>query len=1744
MADPSPLDFEDIREQRNERVKQLTEKATARLRGVGIERPKSTTSLRKSDPLDNFTVDAPTSLEQTGYRSPNDPEGITQSGIPKKADELDNLPSFGRGLVGALRDVREGTVKNVPGFLKPLALPFVKAGQGALAGMEWGANVAETVAPYVVEQIQHVMPGRQELERRVSERQKTGQSRAEAVRAAWDETNLEAPFEIPFWTTAFTPNGSIQVDFQDVIEVGLDPIELALLFGTGGTSTGLGVVGALARKTSTKAGLRTAVAESLGVRGSKALSRKASQVPGFVSQEIRTGAAGSREALSSIPSAVRSEVDAVGDMVSGRGAEKRRASILDMDADPAVTPTIAQLLPTEEIAEQAFTKNWRFDTLLNKVPEWIRGGDNTARYKAVLGMGDQTFNRIIRLADPSSVVGNDVVSKANVLYLNMAARLGNSVSTSLSKLDRQIFRDVFNIDEMGAARVDNIKVTPTGNKKFLSKGFSAKEIAEKEATGWQMNDLAEAAIADVMEQSVGGGALKRTEDALDALQDEIKGLRKSIDEKSRATIGVSGPERAAKQAELKLLDAELDAMSKRRATLNIELEDAITVSQGATRSRAQSWFTGLTVDQAAALDRLHAINKEWLDYALKEGAIEVKDGRLLGFRFKDEATGKFIQEEFGDPSTMLRYSHKQVVGKDIYTEAGDTEFLLFDRHKGKGAGGSSKGNIFKNRLYETAEENARAGQMLATPDQAFENMAQTIVQMVSEKRTRDFLTREGHDWIADNAQVFERLNPRLMENIANADGLVKSSVTNLNKLTKRIGTVKGNNRVDTAVIKERIKDLGRLNRVSVRDTNRLERQMLDYLNKLGVEQKLAEPVNRAKTARINAPHISAKYERARKSTQKALDKYRSTMSSLSEDSSQLRGAASRINTSRNHVTKWNEEAIGLTTSVEMAAKEVELATIVLDKLRKVKTDRMNRIIDSQSLKAKAFGETDLAKVNAETGVGHFRNGPLKGLIAKDDVFTDIEKAFGDEGHEVLSKIQQVTGTARTLAAGSADIGWPAIQGSLLAVTHPLIFAKSTKRSLEAIFQPAKLDEFVRDNLPDVIDFLKNEGDLGSSDFFTAIDQTGMLSSVTNWMTIKEGRTPQWLPAGGGRTLAPRGSRAAEMANFWGRDVRPIGRLGAGFNTFMDVAKIEMWKSFKPSATLNIATKRELAAHINNMMGTLNTQMLGVKQTQRQIEGGMLLFSPRFTRSAFAVAGQAMKAFTGGAAGAGQAEGLATRESVRAMSGMVAGATFAMGGIALATGQWEEFKENGLDPMKPGWLTVEIGGQRVGVGGSTRSLLDLVFKSTASMAELNGRQAKDLSKWNIFDPLHRAQNPIPNFWLNRTAPGVRELLLSETFDGEGLDTPAEYFAGIAPKFLPFAAQNYMSPGQGNAHPSVVAGIPESIGLRARPLSIFERREAVRDELSMDAFKKKWEDLDIDQRRTVQRTDELSANRLSFLDEVVTSVESPTLGRYYADKEANRDMINDQLSQSILRFNEHGNGHTLKEEHDAIMREARNSNLRLESIGGHESAIEYLQSKRTARLGGESLFNQVYDEYVNEVKDIGLFEDEITGIIDWDARDNAERDFRGDMLQEFGKSEGQKMYDRMKNLYVGLDVEGDTFATVPDYPGQDMHWALRQARNTLNEVRYWQQAKDVIGDNQEMLELWQSYETADPLTKQAMTQQYRGLARIAQRVGRRRTKLRRADAAVDKALIDFYGHRAVNIENRRGERVRMRELRSTV
>ena len=242
--------------------------------------------------------------------------------------------------------------------------------------------------------------------------------------------------------------------------------------------------------------------------------------------------------------------------------------------------------------------------------------------------------------------------------------------------------------------------------------------------------------------------------------------------------------------------------------------------------------------------------------------------------------------------------------------------------------------------------------------------------------------------------------------------------------------------------------------------------------------------------------------------------------------------------------------------------EEVLAQAALTRAEKQFGKTRDGILNASTLDASLFG----GKKGTDTLIEVLKDGPLANKILIKDVATTWKKAFGDKGNTTLRRIETFTGTARTLSTGTLDIGWLGIQGSLLAAMHPAIYAKSAIKSIEAVINPNARLKYVNDNMMDIIEGIENGVDIGSSEFFIALERSGGLTRVANHLQNKFGET-------GGM------ARAIEV---WREHVQPVGRLAAGFNMFLDVGKIELWKSLKPMrAATNSASETSPAELASN-----------------------------------------------------------------------------------------------------------------------------------------------------------------------------------------------------------------------------------------------------------------------------------------------------------------------------------------------------------------------------------------------------------------------------------------------------------------------------------------------------------------------------------------------------------------------------------
>jgi hypothetical protein len=353
-------------------------------------------------------------------------------------------------------------------------------------------------------------------------------------------------------------------------------------------------------------------------------------------------------------------------------------------------------------------------------------------------------------------------------------------------------------------------------------------------------------------------------------------------------------------------------------------------------------------------------------------------------------------------------------------------------------------------------------------------------------------------------------------------------------------------------------------------------------------------------------------------------------------------------------------------------------------------------------------------------------------------------------------------------------------------TH--IYASSVLETYRTFFNPKRLDERIlwhKNHDPEAFQaFL--DYDIGlSNDFTQAMTRGGLLSE-----TGRLGRFP---------IIGSKGRIALAK------------RFGSGFNAGLDEARLGSWEAmYHITKRQGPKALSELADHIRNSTGTLNSTRLGVSPTQQAIEGAFLAYSPRYTRSAFALAAALTQ------------QNLKGAEARRALGALVAGGTAMY--ITVAKGLGQEPK---LDPTRGDFLTIRIGEQRVGIGGALRSTAQM-FGQVLQVATSDPERLVSLDSNGI------ESNPLLRYFRGRTAPTTSmawDIFSGEDFLGDTVDRNVPAFLALAAeRHVPFGIMAALEATRPEDRPT--AFLASNIGLREFPLSDRERRNLV----SEDAFQR--------------------------------------------------------------------------------------------------------------------------------------------------------------------------------------------------------------------------------------------------------------------------------------------------------------------
>lgn len=507
----------------------------------------------------------------------------------------------------------------------------------------------------------------------------------------------------------------------------------------------------------------------------------------------------------------------------------------------------------------------------------------------------------------------------------------------------------------------------------------------------------------------------------------------------------------------------------------------------------------------------------------------------------------------------------------------------------------------------------------------------------------------------------------------------------------------------------------------------------------------------------------------------------------------------------------------------------------------------------------------------------------------------------------------------------------------------------------------------------------------------------------------------------------------------------------------------------------------LLAFLNKSTGALNPAAAGIPVNQQAIERGFVFFSPRYTRASFSLIADAV--------GRGGIQGAEARKSLVGMAGFGIG-TYVTAAAALG-------QEAELDPRSSKFMTVEINGNRVGLGSFWMSFARFVAK-TADMA---------FNEENMMEEMRT--NPIFAYLRGRTSPATGlayEIFTGQDYLGKEFENGLDYAKHIGTSMLPLAVEGaILDDGYKSIGERAAGFVPELLGMRVRPKSIWERRTSERDMLAIQEFNKKWTDLNTQQRKKLTTSSQslqafdLEAKKLSAQrgNEFQGKLEN-----YYNEQERIQIKYKKQIEIGIaeMKIGEFQprdfRNETVKSANAAKRNDYKNLNERLLDDDKFSQVQDYFDEQSKAFSADAQIEDIAYREYLSDVVTADF--DTPRGY-NFKARERAEEDFK----QKWGTEYFNYAVDTLQ-----------TGAYLPDILNE-----YYQAREKYEF--FWIASEQAVIENQENPEIAQqlrdAYLDATDSERIGMEDKFQGLSEINQSISNTKKELRKMDPGLDAFLF---------------------------
>jgi hypothetical protein len=732
---------------------------------------------------------------------------------------------------------------------------------------------------------------------------------------------------------------------------------------------------------------------------------------------------------------------------------------------------------------------------------------------------------------------------------------------------------------------------------------------------------------------------------------------------------------------------------------------------------------------------------------------------------------------------MLKIAERE--GLDLHELGSFDEAFAFISRKVKGdAEGlinigrrSVTPGFFKSRMYDTMKEGVLDGKKYFNPMETAEMYGKAMYRLIADKRLQN--------WIIDNLDAdyvksteLKTNNPKVVSQYDRALGVQKSQDSAV-KLMGQYAEGKVLTQAEKKVIRKAFPALA------------------EDLDKLWQSSKVLEPESLVRA-----------FKKAVKGKTNA----------------EIRAAIAGISVgSRKTMSKTDVSAVLKELGVKLENMQVGTVELIFEDGLKAQKETLTSRIRGYQMKMmedlkvsdkkleKAFEKRTAAKEKLRTlGPGEASpskvNITFKGEGAQ-KAAADIDKWLNDSGYPALKFMTKLNDAIRLMKTGW-DFGVFFIQGLPILFRDPETWGKAMGTSIASFVDEGVRARYIADNAADITDFVKHGGHIGSTEMTQSMESGGWFAKLPT--LFGESRQPVLKGINRGAQAVHRTSR----------------RFQSQYDTFLDVSRFELYKSLKPTWLSHGKTSDldDLADFINKITGHTSTRALGVGTTQRELEGALFLFSPRYTRATASLFLDMSK---------GGLRGHEARKSIAHL--MVSQYALHMAASA-AMGQ-----EPNLTPGTGRWLKTEIPGVgHIGFGGKPNAIINMATDITTQLR----KNPEGFMSWDLWSPetyeenailkrLRYQTSPVSTTIINmvtgvdpigRTLPDWKDIWLDDAgnkeFDIEALKARA-MSTGL--RYLPFMVEGWHESGP-------IGGIGEFVGAAVIPERSYEARDALYDKYS--------------------------------------------------------------------------------------------------------------------------------------------------------------------------------------------------------------------------------------------------------------------------------------------------------------------------